>query len=71
MILEPKTRFTVEVMDTTIPLESTIEVWLYTESPSDKMARSDRTHCPMVLRNIEKRLVICCRVGIILLPDIE
>jgi hypothetical protein len=28
MILEPKTRFTVEVMDTTIPLASTIEVWL-------------------------------------------
>ena len=32
MILEPKTRFTVEVMDTTIPLASTIEVWLCTES---------------------------------------
>jgi hypothetical protein len=28
IILEPKTRFTVEVMDTTIPLASTIEVWL-------------------------------------------
>jgi hypothetical protein len=71
MILEPKTRFTVEVMDTTIPLASTIEVWLCTELPSDKMEGSDRTHCPMVLRNVENRLVICRRVGIILLPDIE
>ena len=71
MILEPKTRFTVEVMDTAIPLPSTIEVWLCTELPWDEMERSDHTHCPMVLRNVEKRLVICCRVGIILLPDIE
>ena len=31
MTREPKIRFTVEEMVTTIPLASTIEVWLYTK----------------------------------------
>src|SRR6267154_3953553 len=68
MILEPKTRFTVEVMDTTIPLASTIEVWLCRESyHRTRWKGSGRTYCPVVLRNVENRLVICYRVGIILL----
>ena len=71
MTREPKIRFTVEEMVTTIPLASTIEVWLYTKSHGRRRRRSGGTYCAMVLRNVEDRLVVRYRMGMILIPDVK
>ena len=68
---DPKIRFTVEVTATAIPLASTIEVWLCMKSYDWTGKHSEYTYCPMVLRNIEDRLVVCCRVGIILILGVR
>jgi hypothetical protein len=71
MTREPKIKFTVEEMVTTIPLASTIEVWLYTKSHGWSRRRSCGTYCAMVLRNVEDRLVVRYRMGMILIPDVK
>ena len=68
---EPKIRFTVEEIATTIPLASTIEVWLYTRSHGRRGKQLGGTYRAMVLRNVEDGLVVRCRVGTILIPDVK
>ena len=71
MTREPKIRFTVEEMVTTIPLASTIEVWLYTKRHGRRRIRSGGTYCAMVLRDVEDRLVVRYRMGMVLIPDVK
>jgi len=71
MTCDPKIRFTVEVIATAIPLASTIEVWLCMKNYDWTGKQSGYAYCPMVLRNVEDRLVVCCRVGIILILGVR
>ena len=48
MIREPKTRFTLEVMETTIPFWSMIELWLCTEVSLRPIPDIFQTHGSMI-----------------------
>jgi len=71
MTCEPKMRFTVEVTATAIPLGSIIEVWLCANSYDRIGKRFGCTYSPVVLRNVEDRLIVRCRVSIILILDVK
>ena len=66
MTCEPKTKFTEEVMETAMPLSSTIELWLWAEVSPRPTSNDIKTHCPMICLYIEHRVVILKGMGGIL-----
>jgi len=66
MTCEPKTKFTVEVIETAMPVWSTIELWLCAEVSPRPTSDRFETYSPMICWYIEHRIIIVGSVGSIL-----
>jgi len=66
MTCEPKTKFTVELMETAMPFWSTIELWLCAGVSPRPASDELQTHSSVIYRYIEHWIVIVGGMGGIL-----